>query len=81
MSVKLLTPRKMEAILLRQRVDTLRAILPTNWIVLFLYEYPEYHGQNDFLVRVMAKKSLHKATIEKLEKLAEKLKQKKIINS
>lgn len=64
---------------LKKRIDAIRPYMPTNWKVLYLYEYPEDKGTEIFLSTVMAGSSLHEPTIEKFEKLFTILKDKNLL--
>ncbi len=79
MNTKVLSPGKKLRLKLKKRIDIIRANMPTNWKVLYLYEYPEDKGTEVFLSTVMAGSSLHEPTIEKLERLQKKLKEKDLL--
>jgi hypothetical protein len=79
MHTKLLSPSKKARQKLKGRVDVIKSQLPANWKILYFYEFPEDKGQDVFLTNVIAGKSLHEATIVKLEKLCEKLKEKQLL--
>jgi len=68
---KVLSPGKVLREALKSRLRNVKPLLPTNWKVLYFYEYPQDKGQEDFLANVYAGKSLHEPTIVKLELLAQ----------
>lgn len=75
MKTKLIKPREARA-LLKKRVTALKKKLPDNWRILFMHDNKEYAGQSAFLGNVMAERSLHEETIEKIEKWVETLNEK-----
>jgi hypothetical protein len=76
MNTRLLSPGKRARLQLKKRLEAIKPLMPTNWKVLYLYEYPEDRGQEVFLSTVMAGTSLHEPTIKKLEDLLCILKEK-----
>lgn len=75
-TTKLIKPREARA-LLRKRLKAIKKKLPDNWRILFIHDNQEYKGQSDFLGNVMAGRSLHEETIEKIDTWATNLKAKK----
>ena len=79
-NMKVITPREAKRKAdekLKNRIDKLKTKLPTNWIVLFVHDNNDYKGQSTFLSNVLAKRSMHLETIEKLETFVKQLKAKK----
>lgn len=59
---------------LKKRIEKAAKQLPTNWIMLFVFNNPDYKGQEAHLSNVRRGLSMDETVIEKMEALAELIK-------
>lgn len=59
---------------LKKRIDKIEKHLPTNWIVLFVFNNPDYKGNEAHLSNVRRGLSMDETVIEKMEALVELIK-------
>lgn len=74
---KVLSPKEEKEELKKKwskRTKKLKAQLPATWKVLFIHDHEEYKDKSQLLSDVLAGRSMHLPTLEKIEGWAKKLK-------